>query len=165
MSLDNVVQLFDNVKLLYLCGKVLDELYRQRIDKSQLQVACLVAQSFLCVFICNAGGDNAYLITVHLNGVERAVLSIFGELFQSLLNNNMALDGICGHHNVLADILLILADVVRNSLALLNNALGVGNSCGKAQDNGSIELFRKLIRHLCKFLALARVGRLHHSHL
>ena len=70
--LDDAVKLLDNVDLVVLCGKVLDQLHRERIHHAQLQDRSLVAESLLYILVSGAVGDNAELSAVRdLHTVER----------------------------------------------------------------------------------------------
>ena len=126
--LDKAVKLLDNIERIDRGGEILYQLLGQRINHAELQIIDLIAESVLGVNIRDARGDNTYPAAVILNGIQFTCLGKLGELPAPLLDHDMAADGVCGHHNILRDILNIgfKLDILR--LMQLNKALRMRNS-------------------------------------
>ena len=164
--LDDAVKLLDNVDLVVLCGKVLDQLHRKRIYHTQLQDRSLVAESLLDVLVSGAVGDNAELSAVReLHTVERRGLSVLDQLLSPLLNENVSALCKCRHHNVFLGIFCVFLQGKLFPVNNVNDALGVSYSCGHSYDEGSVELLGKLKCQLHELLAFAGIRGLDHGHL
>ena len=75
----------------------------------------------------------------------------------------MLFDSVSRYHYILGDVLFVLRQSFFNSVLCADCRLRVAYSCGKAQYNGSIELFGYLVCELCVILTLLRVGRFKHG--
>ena len=162
---DEGIQLLDDEEPPAFRRKGADLLLRHRIGHTQLEIVHLIAQRFMRVHIRNAGADHAGLRAVVLDAVERCGFGIFDQLFRALLNDNMAPDGVCGHHDVLGDVLFIGLQRDRIRLMLLDKALRVRHTRGQAHDDRRVEPLAQLERHFRKIAAFGGIGRLQHGHL
>ena len=77
LHLHEIVQLLNNIELIYFRSKIADELHRQRICKSELQKRSVFRKSVLCVLVGNGSGDDANLRTLHFDTVQRADIAVF----------------------------------------------------------------------------------------
>ena len=142
--LNERIEFFNYVNGFAFGCKIFEQLFGKRPNNAKLAVVDLISKSLFCVLISNTCGDNANVSAVIFDGVQGAICRKGLQLLGSFLNNNVTLDGVCRHHNVLCNVLLVFLYGVYFSFAKLNEALRVRYARGKANEYGSIKFFAQI---------------------
>ena len=165
MAFNDAVQLLHHHQAVYLFGKIPDQIYRQRIQHTQLQHADAVAKDLFYILIAGTGGDNAQLGAAHLHPVIGTVFRQLPQCLRPGLHLGVPCNGIGRHHNIFCYVLLIGLLRRHHPILQLNDALGMGNPSTHPQDHRGIIFLGQLEGCLGKCLGLRRIRRLQHGHL
>ena len=125
MILNNRIQLFNDNQLVNLCGKVENQLFRQRVNHTQLENRSLFAKYFLCILIAGAGSDDTNRSIAPLDAVELTVFCEGNQVAGALLYNRMTLLRVARHHNIFGRVFLIFFYFRHSPVGGFNDALGM----------------------------------------
>ena len=143
------LQLFENIELVYLGRKVLDELFRKRVAHAQLEDRRVRAY-FFDILVSDALSDEADLLAVqghiaHLYGVERSSVRVFRQILHALFDDQVTLFCHTGHHDILLDISLVGLVLDLLAVAELHLALGMSQAGRCPYDDRRVKLLTDLI--------------------
>ena len=163
LGLHEAVELFDDIELIDLGGKVTDKLDGQRVCQPELEEGGVLGESVLCVLIRDGRGDDADLSAVYLHAVERRSAGIFFKRLHILFELGVIHHRVCRGGDVFARVAHILRHRALLACAEGDKALGVRDSGRRAQQHGHIELFGYLIGRAHEVKALLRIRGLDHG--
>ena len=161
---DDRIQLLNNVERVYLCGKIKDQLLRKRVHKTELEHG-RIRHRLSNILIRDTGGDHTDLCVSHLHTVDRHFASVNCHALLAVLHMEMTRLGAAGHHDVLAEILLVRLELTVHAFLKVYKSLRMGKSRCGAKHHRSIVFFAQIIGKLDKLLRLTAVRRLDHGHL
>ena len=166
MGLYYAVKLLDDDHRINGGREVSDELYRKRIDQTQLQHRVFVCANFLHIVVACGGGDDSDLsVRTFLDSVDRGGFGPFGQIRGPLFHDRVALFRHARHHDVLCDVLLIGLDRDILPGRKLHDALAVGDACAHLHQDRRVELLGKLVGQLGESQGLGGIRRLQHGQL
>ena len=102
-------ELFRHDAALYALCKFFDEFERERIHHAQFQHARF-GQGFLHIFVHAARTDDAEVFAPLFDAVDRKTVGILGKFLGAALHHDVLDARVCGHHDVLGDILFVRAE-------------------------------------------------------
>ena len=118
-----------------------------------------LGQRLADVLVDGTGADDADLLVTHLHHVVRAGLRVFLERGLALVDHRAALDGVGGHHDVLGDVVRVVAR--GRGLARAgggHQGAGVRDAHGLVQHDRRVEALGELEGGAGHLVAVLRVG-------